>query len=77
MTPKSEIDLRDLARVLLSGTVSYLLVHFLLLPQLINMGVSFPTYLYIGVAATGVLAVVISLLTRPRAASAPQMHPAE
>lgn len=85
MTQKTEIDLRDLTRVVLSGTASYLVVHFLLLPQLVRMGVSFPTYFYIGVIATGVLAVVISLPARPRrqpqpdhrAAVASQMHPAE
>lgn len=76
MTQKTEVDLRDIARVLLSGTASYLIVHFLLLPQLVHFGVSFPMYFYIGVIATGVLSVAISLVMRPRAASA-EMHPAE
>lgn len=84
MTRKTEIDLRDIARVVASGTASYLAVHVLLLPQLVRWGVGFPTYFYIGVLATGALSVAVSLLARPRPdaqctsnAAAPQMHPAE
>lgn len=76
MSGKTEIDLRDIARVLASGTVSYLLVHMFLLPQLVAWGVSFPTYFYIGVLVTGALSVVINLLMRPRATRS-QLHPAE
>lgn len=67
MSQRSEIDVRDIARVVTSGATSYLLVHFVLLPQLIKMGVSFPAYFYIGVVATAVFSVAISYLVRPRA----------
>lgn len=76
MTPKIDINLRDLARVAFSGTASYVIVHFLILPQLVRLGVGFPTYFYIGAIATAVLSIIVSLLTQPREA-APVMYPAE
>lgn len=66
MTKRLEIDVREIARVASSGTIAYLGVHFFLLPFLVRMGVGFPTYLYIGVLATGVVSVVLSLAMRPR-----------
>ena len=79
MVNRTEIDVRDIARVLFSGTIAYLAVHFVVLPLLITTGVSFPAYFYIGVAATTLLSVGISYLIRPRdaAAGAATMHPAE
>ncbi|MBY4895248.1 hypothetical protein KUL25_21005 [Rhodobacteraceae bacterium N5(2021)] len=79
MIHKTEIDLRDISRVVMSGTASYLAVHYFLLPQLVHWGVSFPTYFYIGVVVTGGLAVVINLLfqARDKAAPRPDLHPAE
>ncbi|QXT39143.1 hypothetical protein [Gymnodinialimonas ceratoperidinii] len=88
MTWKSEVGIDVIARVLFTGTSSYLFVHYLLLPQLVRFGVSFPAYFYIGVIATTMLSVVISILTRPKKDAAakdasesqsddPDMHPAE
>lgn len=82
MTKRTEIDVREIARVASSGTIAYLGVHFFLLPILVRMGVGFPTYLYIGVLVTGVLSVAISLLLRPRQEAdepeaTPEMFPAE
>lgn len=76
MTPKFDITLRDLARVIFSGTASYLAVHFALLPFLVRMDVGFPAYFYIGAIATAVGSVAISLALQPREAG-PVMHPAE
>lgn len=80
MSRKTEVDLREIARVVASGTLSYLVVHLFLLPQLVAWGLSFATYFYIGVLTTGVLSTAISLLARPRRAPRgvePRMHPAE
>jgi hypothetical protein len=88
MTRKSEIDIVVIAHVLSSGTSAYIFVHYLLLPNLVRFGVSFAAYFYVGVVITGVLAMMISVLTRPTRtapdaedAEAPdgagQAHPAE
>lgn len=80
MTNRTEVDVRDLASVVFSGTAAYLAVHFLLLPQLVRMSVSFPAYFYIGVIATGILSVALSYglryAARPRKTST-TMFPAE
>ena len=62
--------------VIFSGTAAYLAVHYLLLPQLVLWGVSFPAYFYIGVLVTGALSVALSYLLRPREATT-AMYPAE
>lgn len=83
MDTASKIDILDVARVVSSGVTAYLLVHVILLPYLVKMGISFPAYFYIGVIATAVLSVAISYLIRPRgahrdrASQASAMHPAE
>lgn len=83
MDTASKIDILDVARVVSSGVTAYLLVHFILLPYLVKMGISFPAYFYIGIIATAVMSVAISYLIRPRAAhrdrasQASAMHPAE
>lgn len=76
MTNRTEIDVRDLTRVVFAGTSAYLAVHFVLLPQLVRWGVSFPAYFFVGVIATGALAITLSYVMRPRAATA-DMFPAE
>jgi hypothetical protein len=79
MASRTEIDVKDIARVIFSGTAAYLVVHFIVLPQLVSFGVSFPAYFYIGVGATGFLSVAIGYLLRPRedATEGSAMYPAE
>ncbi len=80
MAKRAEIDVREVVRVIFSGMAAFVAVDFFLLPWLMGRGVAFPTYLYLGLAATVILAIAISLVLRPRPiakADGGTMHPAE
>lgn len=73
MTNRAEVDVRDLTRVLVSGTVAYVAVHVMVLPQLMSWGVSLPTYFYTGVFVTGAISVILNHVLRRRDADTGMM----
>lgn len=80
MTKQTEIDVREVVRVIFSGVSAYFIVHFFLLPWLMARSVEFPTYLYLGIAVTIVLSTAICSILRPRADASQtteHLHPAE
>jgi hypothetical protein len=66
MTRRTEVDVREIVRVIFSGMAGFVAVDFFLMPWLMEQGLGFPNYLYLAIAATGGLAGGISLILRPR-----------
>ncbi len=80
MTRRTEIDVRDIVRVIFSGMAAYITVDAFVLPWLVASGIAFPSYLYLGLGVTVVLSTGICLLLRPRTAALKtpeKLHPAE
>lgn len=80
MAKRTEIDVREIVRVIFSGMAAFVAVDLLLLPQLIERGMGFPTYFYVALVATAVLASGICKILRPRVEPKDKvevLHPAQ